>query len=351
MRRRSAFFTLLMLTLCNGTIEAAEHQPKLDSLDVYGTDRFTSESIRARWQDELERLAVAIYSRDGATARAIHGRIEDDLRSKGSFAYLHVSTTQSFPPNEGLYVSVDVVEERDRMRRMPFRAAPSGRFADPDGLFAEWQRYIQKARELAATGVSMRVDTCPVLHCVVPFDHPDLRPYLSSFNDGATKHRLALIEIAQSDMDAEHRATALFLLAHTADPMSLLPLLSLSIYDPNETVRNNGMRVMMGMAQQGVRLRYPIVSLIAAMDFPASSDRNKAAYVVSILAKSPEYRETVRTRALPTALRLLKLQQPNNHEPAYEILKTVSGEDFGARDYAAWERWVRTQPRPSQGER
>jgi hypothetical protein len=39
-------------------------------------------------------------------------------------------------------------------------------------------------------------------------------------------------------------------------------------------------------------------------------------------------------------LRLLKLEQPNNHDPAYRILRTVSGENFGERDYAAWERWA-----------
>jgi hypothetical protein len=38
---------------------------------------------------------------------------------------------------------------------------------------------------------------------------------------------------------------------------------------------------------------------------------------------------------VPVALRLLRLAKPNNHDPAYEILRKVSGETFGDRDYAA----------------
>lgn len=93
---------------------------------------------------------------------------------------------------------------------------------------------------------------CPVLHCLTSFDHPSLQSYLKLFNDGATKHKAALLEMAQFDRDVKQRSTALFLLAHAADEDSLLPLLAKSIYDANALVRNNGMRVMIGMALRGL---------------------------------------------------------------------------------------------------
>jgi hypothetical protein len=37
---------------------------------------------------------------------------------------------------------------------------------------------------------------------------------------------------------------------------------------------------------------------------------------------------------------MLRMLKPNNHDPAYEILKLVSGESYGDRDYAAWEAWA-----------
>ncbi len=50
----------------------------------------------------------------------------------------------------------------------------------------------------------------------------------------------------------------------------------------------------------------------------------------------------VATRAGATLLAMLRLQQPNNHDFAYSILKRISGQSFGERDYAAWEAWLST---------
>jgi hypothetical protein len=41
----------------------------------------------------------------------------------------------------------------------------------------------------------------------------------------------------------------------------------------------------------------------------------------------------------PTLLAMLELQQLNNHDPAWETVKRLSGEEYGARDYAAWRGW------------
>jgi hypothetical protein len=86
------------------------------------------------------------------------------------------------------------------------------------------------------------------------------------------------------------------------------------------------------------------IALLAALDFPEVSDRNKAGWTLVELAKSPRYRDRIRSEAVPTALKLLRLEQPTNHGPAYELLKLVSGESFGDRDYAAWQRWAAVRP-------
>ena len=105
-------------------------------------------------------------------------------------------------------------------------------------------------------------------------------------------------------------------------------------------VRNNAMRVFLYLVRFQPELDYPVADLIAALDFPSGSDRNKAGYTLAGLAAQPRYRDAIRAGAAPIALRMLRLEQPNNHDPAYEILKLVSGESFGDRDYAAWERWA-----------
>jgi hypothetical protein len=183
---------------------------------------------------------------------------------------------------------------------------------------------------------------CPVLHCIAPFSVPELAPYLERFNVGARTHENALYEVAVESRLDNQRANALLVLAHTNDADRLFPVLGSAIYDPSVSVRNNAMRVLIFMAQADPSRDYPLDALLAAFDFASASDRNKAGGVLVELAKSPRYRHRIRAEAVPVALKQLQLEQPVNHRPAYELLKAVSGEAFGERDYAAWERWAAT---------
>jgi hypothetical protein len=54
------------------------------------------------------------------------------------------------------------------------------------------------------------------------------------------------------------------------------------------------------------------------------------------------YRQVIK-QAGPTLIKLLELEQPNNHDFVYSILKQVSGKDLGERDIAAWQRWLAEQ--------
>jgi hypothetical protein len=225
---------------------------------------------------------------------------------------------------------------------MPFRAQPTRDLSDPGGLLATWNelmgRWFDRIRAGRAPNVAAA--ECPVLHCAVPFEDPEFAPYLDTFNAGAHEHEEALYTIVAESRDDTHRANALFVLAHTNDAERLLPVLGHAIYDPSSGVRNNAMRVMIYMTRADPSRDYPLDALLAAFDFPSQSDRNKAGVVLVELAKSPRYRDRIRAEAVPVALKLLRLEQPTNHDPAYELLTILSGETFGERDYAAWERWA-----------
>jgi hypothetical protein len=320
------------------------------SIDLYGTDAMDAEAFREEFGNEIVRfVALSEDVRLGrstdragleALANELNRAVEAKLGSLVPLAYVEFGATTDFGPPPRIHVVVDVVEEADKARRMPFREAPTGRFEDPGGLFALWDEFQHKVLALAYAGVPLQVKKCPVLHCIAPFDLPELKPYLKRFNAGARKHEERLFTIAAQSGDASQRANALFLLAHTNNAKRLLPVLGREIHDPVGTVRNNAMRVLMFLAKARPELDYPVEDLIAALDFPSASDRNKAGYTLAALAAQPRYRAAIRDGATSTALRLLRVHQPNNHDPAYQILKLVSGESYGDRDYAAWERWA-----------
>jgi hypothetical protein len=322
----------------------------LASIDLYGSDAIDVDAFREAFGDEIAGF-VALFenarldpdSDSGAVearANELQTAIEAWLGARAPIAHVEFGATTDFGPPPAIHVMFDIVEEKDEATRMPFREAPTGRFDDPDGLFALWDEYQQKVLMLAYGGADLQVVDCPVLHCIAPFDLPELAPYLERLNAGARAHEDLLYTIAAQSADEMLRANALFLLAHTNDAERLLPLLGSAIRDPSGSVRNNAMRVLIYLASKRPELDFPVDELIAALDFPTASDRNKAGYTLAALAEQPRYRAAIRDGAVPTALRMLRLLQPNNHEPAYQILKLVSGENFGDRDYAAWERWA-----------
>jgi hypothetical protein len=320
------------------------------SIDLYGTDAIDGDSFRAEFGSQIVRFAALFedvrLGRDAdeagldTLADELRDAIDARLSALVPVAHLEFGATTDFGPPPRIHVVVDVVEEADKARRMPFGEAPIGHFDDPGGLLALWDDFSQRVFALAYAGADLQVTTCPVLHCIAPFELPELEPYLEPLSAGAREHEERLYAIAEQSSDASQRAGALFLLAHTNDAERLLPALGRAIYDPDGGVRNNAMRVLIFLATARPDLDYPVEDLIAALDFPTSSDRNKAGYTLAALAAQPRYRAAIRDRAVPTALRMLRMLKPNNHEPAYEILKLVSGESYGDRDYAAWEQWA-----------
>lgn len=347
---RALAATAALLCCAPGTARAQDAPAPVESIDLYGTDAISPDAFRAEFGAELERFVgmleaartrpnpdVAAIERQG---NVLEARIRSRLGSLVPIADIQFGATTDFGPPPRIHVMIDVVEEADKARRMPFYAPPAGRFDDPGDVLALWDEFQEKVVFLAYGGTSLQISACPVLHCIAPFELPQLMPYLERINAGAREHQEELYKIAAESGDASQRATALFVLAHTNDAERLLPVLGRAIYDPSGGVRNNAMRVLMFMAQKRPELDFPIDDLITALDFPSNSDRNKAGYTLAALAAQPKYRDTIRAKAVPTLLRMLRLAQPNNHDPAYQTLKIVSGEAFGDRDYAAWERWA-----------
>jgi hypothetical protein len=358
---RGTVSTLRAFAATAGLALAAEHAgaqvPSLpvESIDVYGSAALDSAAIRAEFETDIlryvatmdrGRLPNANFDELGKTLFGIRDKLRASLEQRVPLAYLEISVlTNSAPPPPHINVTIDVVEKADEARRMPFRAAPTRELADPGGLLAAWREMMATWFELLRSGrQDLRVTAaeCPVLHCVAPFTLPEFAPYLERFNVGAREHEDALFAVAAESSLDNQRANALFVLAHTNDAQRLFPVLGRAIYDPSANVRNNAMRVLLFMAQGDPSRDYPLDALLAAFDFPVASDRNKAGGVLVELAKSPRYRVRIRADAVPLALKQLRLEQPVNHLPAYELLKVLSGEDFGERDYAAWERWAAT---------
>jgi len=330
-------FAFLMLT---HNVVFSQSKPRLQGIDLFGSDRLNARQIQSKFADQIEKMVSAIYENaDYDAGMNLRQEVISEINRMGKFAFVELSSV--LYSNGDVYVTVDLVDEADRSARIQFSAPPEKEFADPDGLLALWEEYENAAQALWRKGeLNFEKMRCPALHCTYGFDHPALKKYEQPFQSKVPANKQALIRILREDRNGQHRAYAAFLLAHTQDPVELTRVLLPSIPDPDGTVRNNVMRVLGEIAGKRKEVPIPIEMIIKALNYPATTDRNKALYVLDGLADSPANREIITERAGELLVRLLQLSQPNNHVFAYSILKKISGQNYAERDYKSWGEWV-----------
>lgn len=325
-----------------------EAEPRLIAVDVYGSSRTINERLVAEHGAELRRFGEAIMRRDRAYDRDAALAL---VRAAGDFVSIEPALVGYYEA-DGLqyYFTIDVVERRDAARRMGFAPAPTGVHPDPDGLIADWQAFEAKITELTGKGEMSpaRID-CAAFHCLGDHKHAAVAALAARFRERVPHQKEALAKILRDDRREDFRAAAAYLLGYMTDGRELVRRLVPALRDESSFVRNSVMRVLAEIAFHHPEVEVPLEPVLGVLDFPATTDRNKAAAILDGLLARPgaaHYHPQVIEGAGETLLAMLRLQQPNNHAFAYNILKKVSRRDFGERDYAAWEAWLRENRRP-----
>ncbi len=332
--------SFIFIALISRPVVSGQEAP-LKGIDVFGTNQITAEQVRQRFGDDLKNLVHAIAVHDDQRFGDLYSKVTGGIQAMGNFAAVEISPVTYFDKGKYCYVTIDIVEEKDRQRRMAFLPAPSGHFKDPDGLLAAWREYEETVFELMDKGeLPTNKVPCPAFHCVGGFDHPRLKKYEEIFKSKVPKNKETLKAILRDDEQDTHRADAAFLLPHISDPHELIEAILPRVKDSNATVRNNVMRVLSQVAEERRDVAIPLDPLLQALDFPATTDRNKSLATIDALASRPGNKSILIGYAGTKLIEILKLVQPNNHDYAYLILKKISGKDFGERNYDAWHKWL-----------
>ena len=312
---------------------------QLVAIEIFGTRQITLEQLLARYEKPL---------RENAFSDTLHS-LRYDIQELGDFAHVELSLVGDPQPGRmDYYLTIDFVDRADAARRMPFNPAPDGTYDDPAGLIADWLALEKKSHELLVTGQASEGVTCPAFHCLGHEGHPEVAPFIDRFVVQVPGHVAQLATILRDDGDSGYRAAAAMLLAYSGDGQALVGQLVPAVRDPSSHVRNNALRVINDIAWNHPEIDVPLDPLLAALDYPTTLDRNKAAWALRGLLARPgaeRLHDPIADRAGETLLAMLRLQQPNNHRPAYQILQAISSESFAERDHAAWEGWLKSQAR------
>ena len=324
----------------------------VSAADIYGLNERDTQTIMKKYEKVITEFDKAIQKvnlkeNSDALQREVSEKkraIMETLTKDNGYLFVDVAPIY-YPEDNRFYTTIEIVDKY-HPKRLQFisqeatQPTASGNRTHPPDLIESMIRYNETSVDLMMHDQIKIIPPCPVYHCTLGFEDPTLKPYLSIFNNGATQERSMILEALRSDPDPERRAAAAFLVGHFNDPHDIISILSSYVEDKDEKVRNNSMRVIGATIGKAKIRDIDIRPFLNVLDSPISSDRNKALMVLRNVAESHATHHLILQEAGHTLLNLIRLKQPNNHDWAYQILKKVSGRDFGPTNIAAWKAWV-----------
>lgn len=340
----------LSSTLLFSTVNAAPI-----NLDIYGVDLHTqskimtcckksiSEYIELQQQMNLEQPANSLPSlKKQLTAEK---SILNKINALGNFSLTKISTVY-YPDDKTTYTTIDIVKKNDS-HRLPVLSARSinkhlNKNKELTDLFKLWSQYNQRNLKLIQSStLDFKSKSCPVVHCTWGFDKNELEHDIPKLKNGASKYKTQLMDIIKHSANNSDREEAIFILAHADNYQEMAHFLIDFTSDQDDTVRNNAMRVLGAILAQHDVPGLNIERITHALNYPYVTDRNKAGYVLlNIVLKNRATHALVAEKSGTTLVNLLRLNQPNNHDFAYRILKVISNKNYSDHDYRSWQNWV-----------
>jgi hypothetical protein len=329
------------------------------TIDVYGVSPKEAQAIIHQHGKELAKIynLVAKYSQ-GEKNHSSEDELNklrvrrDNIREaiKKQYGYLFVDFQMVVYPDTHTFATTIEVVDKDHPERMRFvQALPSIKQDPPrkitkKDVIDDMEEYQKKSVQMVLNNqISGETTSCPVYHCQVNFDHPSLKPYLKEFNEAAIDKKALILNTLYHDKSADRRAAAAYLTAHFKDPQEIVVSLVHAAKDRDDGVRNNAMRVLSATLAKWNAPNLDLKPFIELLDSPYTSDRNKALIVLLNAATSKKVQEEITQSAGEKLLVILRLKQPDNYLAAHNLLKKLSGKEYGARNYRAWSRWVRME--------
>ena len=324
-----------------------------ETIDVYGLDEQSAQKIINQYSKEIEEIEpmmsreLSQLKSSDEVSKSLEKKmyrkheIQQEIIKKYGYLFVEIQTV-FYPDEERYYTTIEVVDKQhpERMRFVSKHQSNKEKTSshEPD-LIDAMNEYNEISLKMVINHQLIPSQKCPVFHCVVGFGHAKLKPYLTMFNEGAVKQKKLIIETLKYDKDPERRAAAAFLVGHFTDPKEILSILTPCVADRSEGVRNNVMRVIGTTMAKAKISKIDVKPFLKILDAPYITDRNKALYVLDNAAEDKETGTIILNKAGRKLLALLQLQQPDNHEIAYLLLKKISGKDFGSTNIGAWKNW------------
>ncbi len=329
------------------------HVNAAHDLDVYGVSAEESQKILQRYGKRIANIFEEIHQGktqdpsgffESKQAEQLHKKLAktlDEIKQQEHYAYAWPEAV--YYAGNDYCVTLDVVtdKQKDRLHFIKNKLHPRKNYPKKHDIIDKMDEYSLIGMELfLADELKKTSEDCPVYHCSMGFHHPKLKPYLEIFNEAAQQQKTLILNTMNTDPDPERRAAAVFYVGHFKNPHEIISILLPHLNDPDEEVRNNVIRVIAMTSAKAEIIDIDPKPFLTLLDSPSLTDRNKSLFVLSATAKSKLVKQYLIQHGQESLLAILAMKQPDHHDIAYNILKEISGQDFG-NNIEAWRSWFK----------
>jgi hypothetical protein len=161
--------------------------------------------------------------------------------------------------------------------------------------------------------------------------YPPMRAMQMRIREYALGHGAWLRRVLSMSTDAKQRRAAAHALGYASQSRSQIVALAKAARDSDVGVRNNAMRALGVLAQSSATLaaRIPAASFVSMLSSGLWLDRNKAAFLLSVLTatRDPLLLPVLRKRALEPLIEMARWRDTSHARNARVILGRVAGID------------------------
>jgi hypothetical protein len=283
-RTRTAALTggILLASLAGAPLRA--QQPPIGIIDLYGLVRTRPEAVRG---------ALGIQVGD-----SVPGSFDTTIRNLEALPGVASASLNPVCCEAGktiLYVGI--VETGSPS--ITWNPAPSGATRLPDTVRALGRAFEEALWEALRQGDGTEDRSAG--HALMHF--PQARRIQEQFPAIAASNLDLLRTVLHTSAEAEDRALAAQIIAYTRDKQAVVPDLVTASRDPSESVRNNAVRALVVMASaESVTVKVPPGPLVALLQSPVWTDRNKSSLALMELTASRDPELLAALRPARTAL-------------------------------------------------
>jgi hypothetical protein len=319
------------------------------TIDIYGErDRSFDKSIL---DHKKEILAVESNAANFLQAKTVNNGqfqkyienkilLQEKIRRAYGFLNVDIETVHYSPGNQS--TTIEVIS-RDTPQRFEYISPDYLNYLKEgrhDDIIAQANEYYALGSKLLIENTLIEDKQCQALSCTWGFQNKELQPYKKILTQGAQQNIKYLANILYTAKNPQRKTGAIVLLGFLSQPQEIIALLIPVLRDDNQGVRNLALTAIASTLDKAPQTKLNTQPFIKLLDSPFAIERSKSLDILLELSKSKKNANAIAKTGGKKLLTLLELKQPNNHLPAYQLLKKISGKTFAEYDLPAWEKWV-----------